>query len=929
MHALVSNMKNDHMHRVRIGSGQYPAGWYLVEGTGLEPAKKLELVINETEGSPGPRAKLPLASVDRKGRLRSTIVLARNASHVGLASSEAVDPSTELWLRPIGRAEASLRMLLGLRTEKGAIHWGMVLRTTLDAAATATGGIRRAAALVAARYFFHLQADFKQKETNAGATLRPSLLPVVIPVQLQPLMDLAPTGNVGDAPTWEAIGEDPWFRMDDHGRPVSLKAGWYRLRARIVVESGYIVAPALYPDFGYGYVDEELIRLPDPGLDGEINALVLLKQDASALRFDPTTRLARFRVAEFGIAKVGRVSAMIRMLLALRHGSGHLDVARVTHAIARFIRTASVHGVSTAASDLFALQPCPQMPGGSYADWIRRYDTIGVLELESLKQRARKLASDPLISLILPVYQTPEQWLRRCLDSVQQQVYQNWELCIADDASPDPRVREILEEYAARDARIKLVFRPLNGHIAEASNSALDVATGEFAGLLDHDDELRPHALLEMAEAISARPDVGLLYSDEDKIDAEGGRFAPYFKPDWNPDLLLSQNYVCHFTVIRTDLVRGVGGFRKGFEGSQDHDLIMRCTERLSAGQIHHIPKVLYHWRAIEGSTALARSAKDYAAAAGARAVSDHLQRVGAAAATVNALPHGHFRVRWPLSAPKKVSIVIPTRDRVELLKTCIQSVQSRTEYADYEIVVVDNRSVESGTLSYLESIRGSAGLTVLRYDNPFNYSAINNWAVAQCAGELVCLMNNDIEVIDGGWLHEMASHALRSDIGAVGAMLYYPDGTIQHAGVILGVGGVANHAYIHQPAGYPGHGARALVAQNLSAVTAACLVVRREVYLAVGGLDEQLEVAFNDVDFCLRLQAAGYRNLWTPFSELIHHESASRGSDDSPEKRARFLREVDYMLRRWGEEIQNDVAYNPNLSLQGVNSELAFPPRF
>ncbi|WP_246193229.1 glycosyltransferase family 2 protein [Pseudoxanthomonas yeongjuensis] len=918
-------MKNERMHRVRIGLGECPAGWYLVEGVGFEPSERMQLVVESTTSEP--HVKLPLASVDRKGRLRSTIVLTHNARHVGLASN-ATRLSGELWLRPIGRTEAVFRMLAGLRTEKGAIHWRMMLRTLLDAAATATGGIRRAAGLVVARYFFHLRAEPGKKGSSADARLRPGPWPIAIPMQLQPLMHLEPTVDTDGLEAWEATGEDPSFRFEDHGAAMPLKAGWYRLHVRIMAESGNIVAPALYPDLGQGYVDEELIRLPDPGPSGEIDALILLKQDASALRFDPTVRLARFRVAEFDLARIGRVSAMIHMLLGLRHGDGRLDAGRMILAVVGFVRTAVAHGISTAASDLFAMQPSPQVHGGSYADWVRRYDTFGALELERLRQRARRIEHGPLISLILPVYQTPEIWLRRCLDSVQQQAYHHWELCVADDASPDPRVREVLEEYAARDARIKLVFRSLNGHIAEASNSALELAAGEFIGLLDHDDELRPHALLEMAEAISARGNVGLLYSDEDKIDAEGRRFAPYFKPDWNPDLLLSQNYICHFTVIRTDLARDVGGFRKGFEGSQDHDLILRCTERLSSAQIHHIAKILYHWRAIEGSTALGRSAKDYAAAAGARAVYGHLQRIGTTA-TVDELPHGHFRVRWPLpSVQKKVSIIIPTRDRLELLKACVESVLAKTDYPDYEVVVVDNRSVETETLSYLEDIQRRANVTVLRYDEPFNYSAINNWAVSRCAGELICLLNNDIEVVDGGWLHEMAGHALRPEIGAVGSMLYYPDLTIQHAGVILGIGGVANHAYVHQPAGYPGHGARALVAQNLSAVTGACLVVRRDAYLGVGGLNEQLEVAFNDVDFCLRLRTAGYRNVWTPFSALIHHESASRGNDDSPEKRARFIGEVDYMLKRWGEEIQHDLAYNPNLSLQSVNSELAFPPR-
>jgi GT2 family glycosyltransferase len=343
---------------------------------------------------------------------------------------------------------------------------------------------------------------------------------------------------------------------------------------------------------------------------------------------------------------------------------------------------------------------------------------------------------------------------------------------------------------------------------------------------------------------------------------------------------------------------------------------------------VHHIPRVLYHWRAIAGSTALVRDAKDYAADAGARAVADHLVRIGADA-RVEQLPHGHYRVHWGLGErPPKVSLVIPTRDRVDLLRTCVESLLERTDYPDFELVVVDNQSRDPEALAYLASLEADGRARVLRYDAPFNYSAINNWAVARCDGAIIGLLNNDLEVISPGWLREMASHALRPEIGAVGAMLYYPDDTMQHAGVILGIGGVANHAYLGQPRGWPGHGGRAKVAQNLSAVTGACLVVRRAAFERVGGLDESLEVAFNDVDFCLRLRAAGLRNVWTPFAEFYHFESASRGSDDTPEKAARFRGEVERMQSRWQEQLYWDPAYNPNLTLFGTDFGYGFPPR-
>ncbi|WP_228062493.1 glycosyltransferase family 2 protein [Lysobacter sp. H23M47] len=564
-----------------------------------------------------------------------------------------------------------------------------------------------------------------------------------------------------------------------------------------------------------------------------------------------------------------------------------------------------------------------------YAGWCARFDTIGAEDMDELRERVQRLGPDaPLISILLPLYQTPERWLRRCIDSVFAQAYPKWQLCIVDDSSPDPRVIQVAQEYANADARTQIMRRSQNGHISEASNSALEFAAGDYVALLDHDDELRPHALLEVAEAISLNPDVGLLYSDEDKVDEDGRRFDPYFKPDFDPDLLRSQNYICHFTAIRADLVRDVGGFRAGFEGSQDHDLILRCTERLRADQVIHIPRVLYHWRAIPGSTALTRDAKDYASSAGARAVEGHLQRCHPGA-RVEELSHGHYRVHWPLpgGAPK-VSLVIPTRDRVELLRMCVESILARTTYPNFELVVVDNQSTDPDALAYLAELQQRDQVKVLRFDAPFNYSAINNWAVTQCDGAVIGLVNNDIEMISPDWLDEMVAHAMRPEVGAVGAMLYYPNETIQHAGVMLGLHGVAGHIYAGLPRGYPGHGGRARVAQSMSAVTGACLLVRRDVFEQVGGLDEQLQVAFNDIDFCLRLREAGYRNIWTPFAELYHHESASRGSEDTEEKKQRFAGEVELMQQRWGEWLPRDPAYNVNLSLASLHCELSVPPR-
>lgn len=709
-----------------------------------------------------------------------------------------------------------------------------------------------------------------------------------------------------------------------------LAAGWYVLDGQLVAIDGTIMLPCLYPSYAGEAVPGSDIPLPDPDEGGRIHALILLHHDVTTLDFCPGLWPPRFHMRDFTLRRVSRAEALRRMLLEGSPGGRGFSTAAIRRGFS-FVGDALTGGVPRATDRLFREYRQRSRPQAvsDYALWARKFDTFTGDDLVRLHERAQALlGTGPLISVLVPTYNTPLVWLRRCIDSVLAQAWPRWELCIADDASPDPQVVALLEEYARADARIRVTRRDSNGHISAASNTALSMARGDYVALLDHDDELRPHALLEMAEAIVRHPDVQLVYSDEDKLDVEGQRFDPYFKPDWNPDLLRSQNYVCHLSVIRIGLVREVGGFRIGFEGSQDHDLILRCTERLLSTQIHHVPKVLYHWRAIEGSTALTRDSKDYASAAGARAVAEHLQRI-ASGAQVEELAHGHFRVCWPVPEPApKVSLIIPTRDRFELLYTCVESILGSTDYPNVELVVVDNQSSEPQALAYLTALESRERVRVLRYDAPFNYSAINNWAIAQCDGELVGLVNNDIEVISPGWLREMAGHALRAEVGAVGAMLYYPNETIQHAGVVLGVHGVAGHIYAGMPRGYHGHGARAWVVQELSAVTGACLLVRRKVFEEVGGLDERLQVAFNDVDFCLRLREYGYRNVWTPFAELYHHESASRGSEDTEEKKARFAGEVRFMRDRWDEVLAADPAYNPNLSLQSLNFELGFPPR-
>lgn len=567
-----------------------------------------------------------------------------------------------------------------------------------------------------------------------------------------------------------------------------------------------------------------------------------------------------------------------------------------------------------------------------YATWVETYSRMHPEKVAALNRRLAGLSAEqkPVISVVLPVYNPPERWLVRAIESVREQLYPQWELCVADDASTQPYVRAVLERFRQADPRIKVVYRTGNGHISRASNSALELASGEWVALLDHDDELAPEALAEVVLYLAAHPATDLVYTDEDKIDEQGRRYDPYFKPDYLPELLEGQNCLSHLSVYRMALVRAVGGFRSGFEGSQDWDLALRVIERTTAARVRHVPGVLYHWRAVEGSTARQVEEKSYTVDAAYRALLEHFRR-RQLPVEIQPVPGHHWRVIYPLPERRPlVSIIIPSYNAASLLRQCLASIRERTDYAPYEIVVVNNRSDDPDALALLHWVQQDPVIRVVDYPAPFSYSALNNFAVQHARGEILCLLNNDIEVITPGWLTEMVSHAVRPEIGAVGAMLYYPDDTIQHAGVILGLGGVAGHAYLHQSRGHEGQKNRARLVQNYSAVTAACLVVRRAVYAQVGGLNESdLAIAFNDVDFCLKVRAAGFRNVWTPFAELYHHESASRGLEDTPEKQARFNREIAYMRRTWGALLDQDPAYNPNLSLEiGGKMGLAWPPR-
>jgi glycosyltransferase involved in cell wall biosynthesis len=545
-------------------------------------------------------------------------------------------------------------------------------------------------------------------------------------------------------------------------------------------------------------------------------------------------------------------------------------------------------------------------------NWIR-------IDIESLTYK-------PTISIIMPVYNIDEIWLRKAIDSVLAQLYPHWELCIVDDASTKAHVRMTLEEYARRDNRIRVHYLASNKGMAIAYNEALSLATGEFIGTLDHDDELTQDALYENVKLLNANPNLDMIYSDEDKIDVNNHRSQPFFKPDYCPDLLLSLNYICHFTIFRRSIVTQIGGFRAGFDGSQDYDLILRFIQETQS--IAHIPRILYHWRQVSGSVAAGSDAKPYAYSSGQKALTDYLERNQIAGSVETACFLGSYRVKRAIISPEQVSILIPFKDKADILSKCVSSILEKTDYQNYEIVLINNQSTEESTYDYLDSLAKIPKIRLLNYGEPFNFSAINNFAAQQAAGHYLLLLNNDTEVISEEWLSAMIEHGQRSEVGIVGAKLLYPNRTIQHAGIVMGLGtgeyAIAGHAFRHFSWEHEGYFGFANLIRNYSAVTGACMLVRKAVYEELGGLDEEhLTIAFNDVDFCLRAREKGYLVVYTPYALLYHHESLSRGNDNDlkitdPSKYERVIAELAYMESRWKTYIDNDPFYSKHLTRDG-----------
>lgn len=612
----------------------------------------------------------------------------------------------------------------------------------------------------------------------------------------------------------------------------------------------------------------------------------------------------------------GRESTYVATLDKIRHGENGQDTANIFQKTLRYWKN---YGLKNTIKKV-----CQKLSGqrdyGNYEDFLKKY---GVKEEELARQRQEVFENGPCFSIAVPLYQTKEKYLREMIESVQAQTYMNWELCLADGSGREHSLQPVVGEYIAKDKRIKYCLLDSNEGIAGNTNEALKMADGDFVVLTDHDDLLSPEALYQCAKAVQKEPQTDVIYSDEDKVDMSGKKFfEPHFKSDYNIDLLCTMNYICHLFVVRKDVMEQAGLFESCYDGAQDHDFILRCTEK--AEHIVHIPKVLYHWRCHAQSTSENPESKLYAFENGCKAVKAHYDRIGIPAEVEQGPFYGMYRTHYLWKEQPLVSILIPNKDHVADLKKCMDSIEEKSTYRNFEFIIVENNSTEEETFAYYKEIEKRDNVRVLYYKGEFNYSRINNFGAREANGEYVLLLNNDTEMIEPDSIKEMLDVCMRPDVGIVGAKLIFEDNTIQHAGVIIGFGGVAGHAFIGQDRDDNGYFSRIISVQDLSAVTAACLMVRRSVFDEVEGLNEEFKVAFNDIDFCLKVRKAGYLVVYNPYAQFYHYESKSRGQEDSADKVARFQQEIGLFGERWGELLEHgDPYYNPNLTLDKADFSL------
>lgn len=677
---------------------------------------------------------------------------------------------------------------------------------------------------------------------------------------------------------WSAAGEETACKVIVDGTEVSTEVHWkYR---KDVVD----VIPELSSDAKCGFE----IYVPDKG-----GSKLILELSAD-----------------------GRESTYVAALDKIRHGENGQDTANIFQKTLRYWKN---YGLKNTIKKV-----CQKLSGqrdyGNYEDFLKKY---GVKEEELARQRQEVFENGPCFSIAVPLYQTKEKYLREMIESVQAQTYTNWELCLADGSGREHSLQPVVGEYIAKDKRIKYCLLDSNEGIAGNTNEALKMADGDFVVLTDHDDLLSPEALYQCAKAVQKEPQTDVIYSDEDKVDMSGKKFfEPHFKSDYNIDLLCTMNYICHLFVVRKDVMERAGLFESCYDGAQDHDFILRCTEK--AEHIVHIPKVLYHWRCHAQSTSENPESKLYAFENGCKAVKAHYDRIGIPAEVEQGPFYGMYRTHYLWKEQPLVSILIPNKDHAADLKKCMDSIEEKSTYRNFEFIIVENNSTEEETFSYYKEIEKRDNVRVLYYKEDFNYSRINNFGAKEANGEYVLLLNNDTEMIEPDSIKEMLDVCMRLDVGIVGAKLLYEDNTIQHAGVIIGFGGVAGHAFIGQDRDDNGYFSRIISVQDLSAVTAACLMVRRSVFDEVEGLNEEFKVAFNDIDFCLKVRKAGYLVVYNPYAQFYHYESKSRGQEDSADKVARFQQEIGLFGERWGELLEHgDPYYNPNLTLDKADFSL------
>jgi GT2 family glycosyltransferase len=736
-----------------------------------------------------------------------------------------------------------------------------------------------------------------------------------------------------DEYAWCATSDDPSFTVELVGSLLK-KPGWYTLRIHLKTSLSKIRAK-FYFDTGKGANEKESLILSGND-DAVIKRIFYAEKPVKKLRFDPMEKAEKFTIKHISLCKRDEARAKKYMLDILLQSDKYKSVKEksiLENMLSKLGKDKYSSIMSTIYSEYNRLYPSMSDFDANYLKWIASNDTITIHDRSLIKHHISSFNSRPKFSILMPVYNTRPQFLREAIDSVSSQIYQDWELCIVDDNSTIEDVSEILLGFSAQDSRIKTSFRKENGGISACTNTALDMATGDWIVLMDHDDILPEYALYMVAEAINTHPDVSILYSDEDRMDENGKRFKPYFKPSFNYDLFLGQNMINHLGVYRADLVQRAGGFREGFEGSQDWDLALRVMDVASNPRIHHIPFILYHWRS--GGERFSTQSTIRTREASERAVNEHFRRTGQAAEAIPLQISSFLRIKRELPSVRPlVSIIIPTQNFDDRFKTCIDGLLNRTSYSPMEIIVADNGSNEQNVPLY-DELRSHQFVNIIKAPEPFNFSKLVNKAASASSGEILVLLHKDTKITNSEWLNEMVCHVLRSDVGAVGAKLCDESDTIQHAGVVF-----KNHndgdsidEHIHRgvPRSFSGYFHRLIFTHEVACVTKVCLATRREVFMELGGFDENnLSVFFNDIHFCFQARQAGYRIIWTPHAELYHYnDQANQVSFSNSEQYSSIYKaEHAYMRKIWGKELDEDPFYNPNLSLHNAEFNISHKPR-